>query len=294
MNVLLAGGAGYIGSHTCVELINAGHDVVIADNFSNSCPVAVERVEELTGRKIPLYEADVCDRDAVEKIFSENKIDAVIHFAGLKAVGESCEKPVEYYRNNIDSTLTLLEVMKKHGVNNFIFSSSATVYGTPETVPLVETMPKGSPTNPYGWTKFMMEQILTDTANANPDMSVVLLRYFNPIGAHESGRIGEDPNGIPNNLMPAIEYSAEHKGTEIFNLGTGVGYSVLDIVKAFEKANSIEIPYVIKPRRAGDIAECFADATKAKKILGWIAEKNLEDMCRDSWNWQSHNVNGYK
>ena len=337
MNVLLAGGAGYIGSHTCVELINAGHDVVIADNFSNSCPVAVERVEELTGRKIPLYEADVCDRDAVEKIFSENKIDAVIHFAGLKAVGESCEKPVEYYRNNIDSTLTLLEVMKKHGVNNFIFSSSATVYGTPETVPLVETMPKGSPTNPYGWTKFMMEQILTDTANANPDMSVVLLRYFNPIGAHESGRIGEDPNGIPNNLMPyitqvaagrlkclgvfgndypthdgtgvrdyihvvdlakghvkAIEYSAEHKGTEIFNLGTGVGYSVLDIVKAFEKANSIEIPYVIKPRRAGDIAECFADATKAKKILGWIAEKSLEDMCRDSWNWQSHNVNGYK
>ena len=204
MNVLLAGGAGYIGSHTCVELINAGHDVVIADNFSNSCPVAVERVEELTGRKIPLYEADVCDRDAVEKIFSENKIDAVIHFAGLKAVGESCEKPVEYYRNNIDSTLTLLEVMKKHGVNNFIFSSSATVYGTPETVPLVETMPKGSPTNPYGWTKFMMEQILTDTANANPDMSVVLLRYFNPIGAHESGRIGEDPNGIPNNLMPYI------------------------------------------------------------------------------------------
>lgn len=337
MNVLLAGGAGYIGSHTCVELINAGHDVVIADNFSNSCPVAVERVEELTGRKIPLYEADVCDRDAVEKIFSENKIDAVIHFAGLKAVGESCEKPVEYYRNNIDSTITLLEVMKKHGVNNFIFSSSATVYGTPETVPLVETMPKGSPTNPYGWTKFMMEQILTDTANANLDMSVVLLRYFNPIGAHESGRIGEDPNGIPNNLMPyitqvaagrlkclgvfgndypthdgtgvrdyihvvdlakghvkAIEYSAEHKGTEIFNLGTGVGYSVLDIVKAFEKANSIEIPYVIKPRRAGDIAECFADATKAKKILGWVAEKSLEDMCRDSWNWQSHNVNGYK
>ena len=304
MNVLLAGGAGYIGSHTCVELINAGHDVVIADNFSNSCPVAVERVEELTGRKIPLYEADVCNRDAVEKIFSENKIDAVIHFAGLKAVGESCEKPVEYYRNNIDSTLTLLEAMKKHGVNNFIFSSSATVYGTPETVPLVETMPKGSPTNPYGWTKFMMEQILTDTANANPDMSVVLLRYFNPIGAHESGRIGEDPNGIPNNLMhvvdlakghvKAIEYSAEHKGTEIFNLGTGVGYSVLDIVKAFEKANSIEIPYVIKPRRAGDIAECFADATKAKKILGWIAEKSLEDMCRDSWNWQSHNVNGYK
>lgn len=337
MNVLLAGGAGYIGSHTCVELINAGHDVIIADNFSNSCPEAVARVEELTNRKIPLYEADVCDKTAVEKIFSENKIDAVIHFAGLKAVGESCEKPVEYYRNNIDSTLTLLESMKKHGVNNFIFSSSATVYGTPETVPLVETMPTGSPTNPYGWTKLMMEQILTDTANANPDMSIVILRYFNPIGAHESGRIGEDPNGIPNNLMPyitqvaagrleslgvfgndypthdgtgvrdyihvvdlakghvkAIDYSAEHKGTEIFNLGTGTGYSVLDIVKAFSKVNNIEIPYEIKPRRSGDIAECYADASKAEKMLGWTAEKNLEEMCRDSWNWQSKNVNGYK
>lgn len=337
MNVLLAGGAGYIGSHTCVELINAGHDVVIADNFSNSCPEAVARVEEITGRKIPLYEADVCDKDAVDKIFSENKIDAVIHFAGLKAVGESCEKPVEYYRNNIDSTLTLLEAMKKYGVNNFIFSSSATVYGTPKVVPLVETMPTGSPTNPYGWTKLMMEQILTDTANANPDMSIVLLRYFNPIGAHESGRIGEDPNGVPNNLMPfitqvavgrreklgvfgndypthdgtgvrdyihvvdlakghvkAIDYSAEHKGTEIFNLGTGTGYSVLDIVKAFIKVNNIDIPYEIKPRRAGDIAECYADAGKAAEMLGWKAEKNLEDMCRDSWNWQSKNINGYK
>ncbi|MCQ2513687.1 MAG: UDP-glucose 4-epimerase GalE [Ruminococcus sp.] len=337
MNVLLAGGAGYIGSHTCVELINAGHSVVIADNYSNSCPEAVRRVEEITETKIPLYEADVCDSIAVERIFAENKIDAVIHFAGLKAVGESCEKPVEYYRNNIDSTLTLLEAMKKFGVNNFIFSSSATVYGTPTTVPLVETMPTGSPTNPYGWTKLMMEQILTDTANANPEMSIVILRYFNPIGAHESGRIGEDPNGIPNNLMPyitqvaagrlkqlgvfgndypthdgtgvrdyihvvdlakghvkAIEYSGEHNGTEIFNLGTGTGYSVLDIVKAFEKVNNLEIPYIIKPRRAGDIAECFADATKAKELLGWVAEKNLEDMCHDSWNWQSHNVNGYK
>lgn len=337
MNVLLAGGAGYIGSHTCVELINAGHDVIIADNFSNSCPEAVARVEEITGRKIPLYEADVCDKTAVDKIFSENKIDAVIHFAGLKAVGESCEKPVEYYRNNIDSTLTLLETMKKYSVNNFIFSSSATVYGTPKTVPLVETMPTGSPTNPYGWTKLMMEQILTDTANANPDMSIVILRYFNPIGAHESGRIGEDPNGIPNNLMPyitqvaagrlkclgvfgndypthdgtgvrdyihvvdlakghvkAIDYSAEHKGTEIFNLGTGTGYSVLDIVNAFSNVNNIEIPYEIKPRRAGDIAECYADASKAEKTLGWTAEKTLEDMCKDSWNWQSQNVNGYK
>lgn len=337
MNVLLAGGAGYIGSHTCVELIEAGHDVVIADNYSNSCPEAVKRVEEITGKSIPLYEADVCDKDSVDKIFAENKIDAVIHFAGLKAVGESCEKPVEYYRNNIDSTLTLLEAMKKYGVNRFIFSSSATVYGTPTTVPLVETMPTGSPTNPYGWTKLMMEQILADTARANSEMSIVLLRYFNPIGAHKSGRIGEDPNGIPNNLMPyitqvaagrleklgvfgddypthdgtgvrdyihvvdlakghvkAIEYSADHKGTEIFNLGTGTGYSVLDIVKAFSKVNNIEIPYVIKPRRAGDIAECFADATKAKEVLGWVAELNLEAMCRDSWNWQSNNVNGYK
>ncbi len=337
MNVLLAGGAGYIGTHTCVELIEAGHSVVIADNFANSCPEAVRRVEEITGTSIPLYEADVCDREAVEKIFSENKIDAVIHFAGLKAVGESVETPLLYYRNNIDSTLTLLETMKKFNVNNFIFSSSATVYGTPKTVPLVETMPTGSPTNPYGWTKLMMEQILTDTAAANPAMSIVILRYFNPIGAHESGRIGEDPNGIPNNLMPyitqvaagrlqqlgvfgddypthdgtgvrdyihvvdlakghvkAIDYSGEHKGVEIVNLGTGTGYSVLDIVKAFEKVNHLKIPYVIKPRRPGDVAECYANAEKAARVLGWKAEKNLEDMCYDSWNWQSHNINGYK
>ena len=337
MNVLLAGGAGYIGSHTCVELINSGYSVIIADNFSNSCPEAVKRVEKLTNKKIPLYEADVCDKDAVEKIFAENKIDAVIHFAGLKAVGESVEKPLLYYRNNINSTLTLLETMSKYKGNNFIFSSSATVYGTPETVPLVETMPTGSPTNPYGWTKLMMEQILSDTAKANPGLSVVLLRYFNPIGAHESGTIGEDPNGIPNNLMPyitqvaagrlkqlgvfgndypthdgtgvrdyihvvdlakghvkAIEYAAENKGCEVFNLGTGTGYSVLDIVKAFEKVNGVKIPYTIKPRRAGDIAECFANADKAERILGWKAEKNLEDMCYDSWNWQLHNLNGYK
>ena len=337
MSILVTGGAGYIGSHTVIELLNAGYEVVVLDNLVNSSKESLKRVEEITGKKVTFYEGDIADRELLKKMFEAENIDSCIHFAGLKAVGESCEKPVEYYRNNIDSTLTLLEAMKKHGVNNFIFSSSATVYGTPETVPLVETMPKGSPTNPYGWTKFMMEQILTDAANANPDMSVVLLRYFNPIGAHESGRIGEDPNGIPNNLMPyitqvaagrlkclgvfgddypthdgtgvrdyihvvdlakghvkAIEYSAVHKGTEVFNLGTGVGYSVLDIVKAFEKANSIKIPYVIKPRRAGDIAECFADATKAKNVLGWVAEKNLEDMCRDSWNWQSNNVNGYK
>ena len=337
MNVLLAGGAGYIGSHTCVELIEAGHSVVVADNYSNSCPEAIARVEEITGASVKLYEADVCDPEAVEKIFSENDIDAVIHFAGLKAVGESCEKPLLYYRNNIDSTLTLLEAMKRHNVTRFIFSSSATVYGTPKEVPLVETMPTGTPTNPYGWTKLMMEQILTDTQRANPEMSIVILRYFNPIGAHESGRIGEDPNGIPNNLMPfitqvaagrlpqlgvfgddypthdgtgvrdyihvvdlakghvkAIDYAGVNKGVEIVNLGTGTGYSVLDIVKAFEKVNNVKIPYVIKPRRAGDIAECYADATKAARVLGWKAEKDLEDMCFDSWNWQSHNVNGYK
>ena len=272
----------------------------------------------------------------MDKLFAENKIDAVIHFAGLKAVGESCEIPVAYYRNNLDSTLALLEVMKKYSVANFVFSSSATVYGIPKSVPLVETMPTGC-TNPYGWTKLMNEQILTDAAKADSNLSVVLLRYFNPIGAHERGRIGENPNGIPNNLMPyitqvaagrlkrlgvfgndypthdgtgvrdyihvvdlakghvkAIDYAEHHKGTEIFNLGTGTGYSVLDIVKAFSKVNNIEIPYDIKPRRAGDIAECYADPTKAYEILGWKAEKNLEDMCRDSWNWQFHNINGYE
>lgn len=336
MNVLLTGGAGYIGTHTCIELINAGHTVVVADNFSNSSPKAIERVEEITGKIIPLYNIDVCNVEALDKLFAENKIDAVIHFAGLKAVGESCEIPVAYYRNNLDSTLALLEVMKKYSVANFVFSSSATVYGIPKSVPLVETMPTGC-TNPYGWTKLMNEQILTDAAKADSNLSVVLLRYFNPIGAHESGRIGENPNGIPNNLMPyitqvaagrlkrlgvfgndypthdgtgvrdyihvvdlakghvkAIDYAEQHKGTEIFNLGTGTGYSVLDIVKAFSKVNNIEIPYDIKPRRAGDIAECYADPTKAYEILGWKAEKNLEDMCRDSWNWQFHNINGYE
>lgn len=337
MKVLLSGGAGYIGSHTCVELINSGHDVIVVDNYSNSCPGSINRVEQITGAKISVYEADVCDSVAMDKIFAENQIDAVIHFAGLKAVGESCEKPIEYYRNNIDSTLTLLETMRKYSVNKFIFSSSATVYGTPETVPLVETMPTGVPTNPYGRTKLMIEQILMDTVKADSELSVVLLRYFNPIGAHESGRIGEDPNGIPNNLMPyitqvaagrleklgvfgndynthdgtgvrdyihvvdlakghvkALDYSNAHKGVEVFNLGTGTGYSVLDIVNAFIKANGVDIPYVIKPRRAGDIDECYADASKAKNLLGWTAEKSLEDMCKDSWNWQSNNINGYK
>lgn len=336
MNILLAGGAGYIGSHTCIELISAGHTVVIADNLCNSKKEAVKRVEKIVGQEIPFYEINVCDHDSLRKVFSENKIDAVIHFAGLKAVGESCEKPLMYYRNNLDSTLTLLEVMKEFGCHNFVFSSSATVYGIPETVPLVETMPT-SCTNPYGWTKLMTEQILQDVTKTDPELSVVLLRYFNPIGAHESGTIGENPNGIPNNLMPyitqvavgklkelgvfgndyptpdgtgvrdyihvvdlakghvkAIDYADAHKGTEIFNLGTGVGYSVLDIVRTFSKVNNVEIPYQIKPRRAGDIAECYADPTKAKEVLGWTAEKTLEDMCRDSWNWQKKNPKGYE
>lgn len=335
MNILLTGGAGYIGSHTCVELYNAGHTAVIADNFSNSCPEAVKRVEELVGAKIPVYNIDVADFDALDKLFTENKIDAVIHFAGLKAVGESVAIPVKYYRNNIDTTLTLLDVMEKHNVANLVFSSSATVYGIPKTVPLVEDMPT-SCTNPYGWTKLMNEQILTDATVPNKNLSVVLLRYFNPIGAHKSGRIGENPNGIPNNLMPyitqvavgklqklgvfgndyathdgtgvrdfihvvdlakghikAIEYAAAHKGVEVFNLGTGTGYSVLDIVNAFIKVNGVDIPYEFKPRRPGDIAECYADPNKALVGLNWKAELNLEDMCRDSWNWQSNNPNGY-
>ena len=335
MSVLLTGGAGYIGSHTAVELINSGFDIVIADNFSNSKPEAVSRLEEITGTKIKLYDVDVADHDALEKVFKENDIDSVIHFAGYKAVGESCEKPVMYYRNNIDTTLTLLEVMKKYKTKNFVFSSSATVYGIPETVPLVETMKTGC-TNPYGWTKLMIEQILTDAASADDNLSVVLLRYFNPIGAHESGKIGEDPSGIPNNLMPyiaqvavgkleklhvfgddypthdgtgvrdyihvvdlakghvaAIKYAAKTNGVEIFNLGTGTGYSVFDIVNAFEKANGIKIPYQVDPRRPGDVAECYADPKKAYEKLGWKAEKDLEDMCKDTWRWQSNNPNGY-
>ena len=338
MAVLLTGGAGYIGTHTAIEVANSGYEVVIADNLANSCSEAVKRAEEICGKKLPFYQADVADREALEKIFSEHSIEAVIHFAGLKAVGESVEKPLEYYRNNLDSTLTLLEVMKKYGCHQFVFSSSATVYGTPEQVPLTEDMPTGrSCTNPYGWTKVFIEQILKDAAHADPELSVVLLRYFNPIGAHESGRIGENPNGIPNNLMPyisqvavgrlkklrvfgndyptpdgtgvrdyihvvdlakghvaALSYAGKNKGVEVFNLGTGIGYSVLDIVKTFERVNQIEIPYEITERRAGDIAECYADASKAAKILGWKAEKNLEDMCRDTYRWQKQNPNGYQ
>lgn len=337
MKVLLAGGAGYIGTHTAVVLMQAGHDVVIVDNFSNSCPEAVKRVGQITGREPVFYEADVKDRQAVRNIFQEQQIDCVIHFAGLKAVGESVEKPVLYYRNNIDTTLTLLEVMQEAGVHNIVFSSSATVYGNENPIPFTETMARGSCTNPYGWTKSMMEQILTDAAAADPDLSVVLLRYFNPIGAHESGLIGEDPQGIPNNLMPyiaqvavgrrdhltvfgddydtpdgtcrrdyihvmdladghlrAIEYAARHTGTEIFNLGTGDPYSVLDVVKAFEKASGVTIKYQIGPRRAGDIQDCWANADKAHAVLGWKAQRGLEQMCRDSWNWQSKNPNGYR
>lgn len=335
MNILLTGGAGYIGSHTCIELINAGHSAVIADNLCNSKREAVNRVEKITGAKIPFYEIDVCNEQQLSRVFQENSIEAVIHFAGLKAVGESCRIPLEYYRNNLESTLTLLRVMEKYNCNNIVFSSSATVYGIPEKVPLVETMPT-SCTNPYGWTKLMIEQIMTDAVNANPQLSVVLLRYFNPIGAHESGTIGENPNGIPNNLMPfitqvavgklprlgvfgndypthdgtgvrdyihvvdlakghvkAIDYADKHKGTEIFNLGTGTGYSVLDIVKAFVRVNGVNIPYDIRERRPGDIAECYADPGKAAEKLGWKAEKTLEDMCRDSWRWQKNNPKGY-
>lgn len=335
MKVLLTGGAGYIGSHTAVEMLNAGYDVVIADNFDNSSPKVVDRIEKITGKRPALYELDVADGAAVDAMFAAEDFDAVVHFAGLKAVGESCAIPVRYYRNNIDTTLTLLEAMQKYGVDNFVFSSSATVYGIPEEVPLREGMPT-SCTNPYGWTKYMNEQILTDAASADKNLSVVLLRYFNPIGAHQSGLIGENPNGIPNNLMPyitqvavgklerlgvfgndyptpdgtgvrdyihvvdlarghlkAIEYAAEHKGTEIFNLGTGTGYSVLDIVNAFIRVNNVDIPYDIKPRRPGDIAECYADPTKAKEGLGWTAEYGIDEMCRDSWNWQKNNPKGY-
>ena len=330
MKVLLTGGAGFIGSHTCVELVSKGFDAVIVDNFSNSDPGVIARCEKITGKKIKYHEADVADKAAMRRIFAEEKFDAVIHFAGYKAVGESVAKPVMYYRNNLDTTLTLLEVMKEYGVNIFVFSSSATVYGDKNPVPFTEDMPT-STTNPYGTTKLFIEKILTDASAADESLSVVLLRYFNPIGAHESGLIGENPKGIPNNLMPyiaqvasgirdklhvygndfnthdgtgvrdyihvtdlakghvkALEYAADKTGCEIFNLGTGTGYSVLDIVNAFEKANGIKIPYVIDGRRAGDIDESRADASKAEKILGWKAEKTLFDMCADTWNWQKN------
>lgn len=336
MKILVTGGAGYIGSHTVVELQNAGYDDVVVDNLCNSSEKSLERVAKITGKKVPFYKADILDREALNKIFDAEKIDAVIHFAGLKAVGESVHKPWEYYENNIAGTLTLVDVMRNHNCKNIIFSSSATVYGNPAFVPITEECPKGQCTNPYGWTKSMLEQILTDIQFADKEWNVILLRYFNPIGAHESGTIGENPNGIPNNLMPYITQVAvgklkelgvfgndydtpdgtgvrdyihvvdladghvkalkkikEKAGLCIYNLGTGVGYSVLDIVHNFEDATGVKIPYVIKPRRDGDIATCYSDASKAKKELGWEAKHGIKEMCADSWRWQSQNPNGY-
>ena len=337
MKILVTGGAGYIGSHTCVELLNAGYDVVVMDNLYNASEKAIERVEQITGKKVTFYKTDMLDREGVKKIFDNEKIDAVIHFAGLKAVGESVHKPIEYYHNNMTGTLILCDEMRNHGVKNIIFSSSATVYGNPAQIPITEECPKGTPTNPYGWTKSMLEQVLTDIHTADPEWNVILLRYFNPIGAHKSGMIGEDPKGIPNNLMPyisqvavgkleklgvfgddydtpdgtgvrdyihvvdlavghvkAIKYIFSNPGLDIINLGTGVGYSVLDMVKAFSKACGKEIPYEIKPRREGDIAMCYADPSKAAKVLGWKAERGLEQMCEDAWRWQSQNPEGYR
>ncbi len=335
MKILLTGGAGYIGSHTAVELYSAGHEVVIVDSLVNSKEEAVRRTEKITGKSIPFYKADVRDREAMDSIFKAHKIDAVIHFAGLKAVGESCVKPLEYYENNMNATFVLLDVMRNNGCKNIIFSSSATVYGNPAIIPITEECPKGHCTNPYGQTKSMLEEVLSDVQKADPEWNVVLLRYFNPIGAHKSGLIGENPNGIPNNLMPYITQTAiglrkelgvfgndydtpdgtgirdyihvvdlanghvaalkaiEKKcGLAIYNLGTGHGYSVLDVVKAFEKANNLKVPYVIKPRRPGDIATCYCNPAKAKAELGWEAQFGIEDMCRDSWNFQKNNPNG--
>ena len=336
MRILVTGGAGYIGSHTCIELLNAGYEVVVLDNLYNSSEKALERVKQITGKDLTFYEADILDKEALEKIFDKEQIDGVIHFAGLKAVGESVAKPLEYYRNNMTGTFNLCDVMRKHGCKNIIFSSSATVYGDPAFIPITEECPKGKITNPYGQTKGMLEQVLTDLWVADHEWNVVLLRYFNPIGAHESGLIGEDPKGIPNNLVPYIAQVAVGKleclgvfgndydtpdgtgvrdyihvvdlakghvkamkklepgsGVSIYNLGTGNGYSVLQVVKAFEKACGKEIKYAIKPRRAGDIATCYCDASKAKRELGWEAEKGIEEMCADSWRWQSMNPNGY-
>lgn len=336
MAILVTGGAGFIGSHTVIELQNTGYEVVVLDNLSNSSRKSLERVEKLTGKPVTFYEADILDRDALEEVFTKENIDSCIHFAGLKAVGESVEKPWEYYENNIAGTLTLVDVMRKHNCKNIIFSSSATVYGDPAIIPITEECPKGACTNPYGWTKSMLEQILTDMQKADPEWNVILLRYFNPIGAHKSGTIGENPNGIPNNLMPyvtqvavgklkelgvfgndydtpdgtgvrdyihvvdlarghvkAVKKIEEKAGLKIYNLGTGVGYSVLDIVKNFEEATGKKIPYVIKPRRAGDIATCYSNASKAKEELGWEAEYGIKEMCEDAWRWQSQNPNGY-
>ena len=338
MKTLLTGGAGYIGSHTAVAMLEAGHEVAVVDNYYNSSPEAIRRVEQITGRKVNLYEADVADKGRMMEILKAEMPDCIIHFAGLKAVGESVAKPVEYYRNNIDTTLNLLECMKELGLASFVFSSSATVYGEDNVPPFLETMPKGACTNPYGWTKWMQEQILRDAEFASNDtMSVVLLRYFNPVGAHESGMIGEDPQGIPNNLMPyisqvavgrrdhltvfgddydtpdgtcrrdyihvmdlaeghvrAAEYAVNHKGTEVFNLGTGNPYSVLDMVNAFSRACGHQVKYEIGPRRAGDVQDSWANADKAKEVLGWEAKRGIDEICRDAWKWQSSNPQGYK
>ena len=342
MNILVTGGAGYIGSHTLIELYKAGHTAVVVDNLSNSNPEALRRVAEIIGvPEIPFYNVDIRDREGLERVFSVHKFDACIHFAGLKAVGESVEKPWEYYENNIAGTLVLVDVMRRHGCKNIIFSSSATVYGDPVEIPITENCPKGQCTNPYGWTKSMLEQVLMDIQKADPEWNVVLLRYFNPVGAHQSGRIGENPNGIPNNLMPYITQVAvgkrkelgvfgndyptpdgtgvrdfihvcdlaaahvaalkcftnalthSHNNTFIYNIGTGNGYSVLDMVKAFVRVNGVPVPYSIKPRRAGDIATCYCDPAKAAAELGWKAQYGIDDMVRDSWNWQRQNPEGY-
>ena len=335
MAILVAGGAGYIGSHTVVELDKAGYEVVILDNFSNSSPEVLKRLTTITGKEFPFYEGSILDHDFLTEVFSKEKIDCVIQFAGFKAVGESVIKPLEYYHNNITGTLVLLDVMRNFGVKNIVFSSSATVYGMNNKVPFKEEMPT-SATNPYGYTKVMLEQILNDVAFSDKEWSVTNLRYFNPIGAHESGLIGENPNGVPNNLMPYITQVAVGKlpqlsvfgddydthdgtgvrdyihvvdlarghvlavkdnignpGAKVYNLGTGIGYSVLDLVHAFIKENNVDIPYKICPRRPGDIATCYADASRAKEVLGWVAEKDLNDMVRDSWNWQKNNPQGY-
>ena len=337
MKVLVTGGAGFIGSHTCVELLENGHEVVVVDNLCNSSEKSLERVKELTGKDFAFYKGDILDDELLNKIFKENDIDCCIHFAGLKAVGESVAKPWEYYNNNISGTLNLLKVMKENGCKNIIFSSSATVYGDPQEIPITENCPKGQCTNPYGWTKSMLEQILMDIYNSDKEWNIIILRYFNPIGAHKSGRIGENPNGIPNNLMPYITQVAvgkleklgvfgndydtpdgtgvrdyihvvdlakghvkalkkieENAGLNIYNLGTGQGYSVLDIVKNFEEATGVKIPYVIKERRPGDIATSYCNPDKAYKELGWKAENGIKEMCADSWNWQKNNPKGYE
>ena len=337
MQILVTGGTGFIGSHTCVELLNAGYDVIIADNLYNSKEMVVDRIEQITGKRPKFYNLDLRDYDSVSELFDLENIDAVIHFAGYKAVGESVKEPLKYYRNNLGSTINLCKAMKRHGCFSIVFSSSATVYGDPAFVPITEECPLGETTNPYGATKSMQERILSDLWQSDNRWHVMLLRYFNPIGAHESGLIGEDPKGIPNNLLPYVAQVASGKlekvhvfgndydtpdgtgvrdyihvvdlarghvaaikgmdqvsGVGIFNLGTGIGYSVLDIIKAFSAACGKEIPYVIDPRRPGDVATCYSDPSKAEKILGWKAEKNLEDMCRDAWRWQSKNPDGYE